>query len=95
MFALNLRGGIIKYSIVPMLHIWRVMSIQVWLHLHLFTLSAAPIGLCGLHAKGNSCQNVVWCNSFDIVCVCLSSSHRRTDKHTDLNFGIKVKWKEF
>ena len=40
------------------------------------------------------------CNSFGIVCVCvcdsvcLSRSHRRTDRHTDLNFGMSVKWKD-
>ena len=31
------------------------------------------------------------------MCVCLSvcyHSHVRTDKHADLNFGMKVKWKD-
>ena len=37
------------------------------------------------------------CNSFDIVClsvcVCYHSS-RRTNKQTNLNFGMEVKWKD-
>ncbi len=39
------------------------------------------------------------CNSFDIFCVCVCLSVRpscypsQTDRHTDLNFGMEVKWK--
>ncbi len=28
------------------------------------------------------------------VFLCVSRSHRWTDKHTDLNFGMEVKWKD-
>ena len=39
------------------------------------------------------------CNSFDIVCVSVCvcvcyHSHSRTDRHTDLNFGMDVKWED-
>ena len=41
----------------------------------------------------------VGCNSFDIVCLCVYlcvcyHSYDRTDRLTDLNYGMEVKWKD-
>ncbi len=79
------------------------MGCGLWLFLSMSTSTCTTFPLGRLHFKGSDPGVLITpsvsdgCNSFDIVCVsvclcvCLSvceHSHDRTDKHTDLIFGV-------